>query len=81
MSRGAVARARGCPKRREAFSLRFLGIGVKVLEKILMPDADAVFAQMMLLREKTTCKWRLSCRFIVFSGKGAMAGITCEKCR
>jgi len=55
--RGLAARS-GCPygrgpERGEWIILRFFSIGVKVLGKILMSDARAVFAKKILLKEKT----------------------------
>ena len=41
------------PERGEWNILRFFSIGVKVLGKILMSDARAVFAKKILLKKKT----------------------------
>ncbi|MFR0876115.1 MAG: hypothetical protein ACLSHC_17165 [Bilophila wadsworthia] len=51
MRRGAAAHTGEAPK--EWIILRFFSIGVKVLGKILMSDARAVFAKKILLKKKT----------------------------
>jgi hypothetical protein len=56
--KGGLAARSGCPygrgpERGEWIILRFFSIGVKVLGKILMSDARAVFAKKILLKKKT----------------------------
>jgi hypothetical protein len=53
LRRGAAAHTGEAPERGEWIILRFFSIGVKVLGKILMSDARAVFAKKILLKEKT----------------------------